>query len=94
MSETAGRWTAADFGGNTELFQMINRVVGVSNGENADHCFLRLFERVQGNVHWAVYERACDTILECVEASDAFPSVEEWERWNAAAELIRNFDNE
>ena len=92
MSEATGRWTAADFGGDIELFQMINRVVGVSNGENADHCFVRLFERVQGSVHWDMYERACDTILECVEASDAFPSVEEWGRWDKAAELIRNLD--
>lgn len=94
MSEATGRWTAADFGGDTELFQMINRIILASNGENAEYCFARLFERVQGTKHWAVYERACDTILECAEASDAFPSEEEWRRWDKAAEAIRNFDRE
>lgn len=107
MSETAGRWTAADFGGNTELFRMINRILWCiapseydTNG-NLD----RLLVQVQNASAWQVragievtegdlYNSAWSTILECAEASDAFPSEEEWQRWNNAAEALRNSDRD
>jgi len=107
MSEATGRWTAADFGGNTELFRMINRILWcVTTSEyNTTANLDRLLSQVQNTSAWQtragmkvtegdLYNSACNTILECAEASDAFPSEEEWRRWDKAAEAIRNFDRE
>jgi len=100
-------WTAADFGGDTELFQMISRILAcVTPSEyTTDANLTRLLIQVQTTSAWQVrggmsvtegdiYNRACDTILECAEASDAFPSEEEWRRWDKAADALRNFDRE
>lgn len=94
MSETAGRWTAADFGGDTELFGMIQSLLAcVSEDEDRTmENIATIFRGITSASEGAMFNDACDTIFECTEASDAFPSEEEWQRWSAAADALRNFD--
>jgi hypothetical protein len=94
MSEASGRWTAADFGGDTELFGMIERIIAcVSEDEDRTmENIATIFRGITSASESATFDEACDAIFECTEASDGFPSEEEWRRWSAAADALRNFD--
>ena len=96
MSEASGRWTAADFNGDSVLFGMIQRLIAcVSESEDEDRTMeniAAIFRGITSASEGATFNDACDAIFECTEASDAFPSVEEWRRWSAAADALRNFD--
>lgn len=87
-------WTAADFGGDTVLFGMIQRLIAcVSEDEEETMENIRgIFQSITSASEGATFNDACDAIFECTEASDVFPSEEEWRRWSAAADALRNFD--
>jgi hypothetical protein len=87
-------WTAADFGGDTVLFGMIERLLScVSESEEETMENIRgIFQSITSASESATFDEACDTIFECTEASDGFPSEEEWRRWSAAADALRNLD--
>lgn len=88
------RWTAEDFGGDTELFGMIERLLAcVSESEEETMENIRgIFQSITSANESATFDEACDAIFECTEACETFPSVEEWQRWSAAADALRNFD--
>ena len=103
MADTA--WTAADFGGDEKLFRMINILLNCvvndhrSTQENLGRCHsaaqAEAVRHVLLNLPYEdTYNRACVTILECSESSDTFPSPEEWKRWDAAAQAIREFEQD
>ena len=90
MSETAGRWTAADFGGDTEIFGMIERIIAcVSEDEDRTmENIATIFRGITSASEGVTFDEACGAIFECTEASDAFLTEEEWQRWSAAADAL------
>ncbi len=103
MADTA--WTAADFGGDTDLFSKIQRILVCvvesdrATQENlgrllAEHQQESYRRSIMGLTYDNTYDRAMNAILECSESSDTFPSPEEWKRWDAAAQAIREFEQD